>query len=187
MASDVAPTVPDKTPGGYEVTGRLHDICEAVAARLRGMNVVQAKGIRVLPEYDGDMFNQLVSVMNKRLAILVVVGIDDGGINSLQRGIGTFLKDIGIKVSVFESVLFNQGATGSKVSSLALAELSLSRLHNWIPSTEEVAVPQIISMREEKTLFLDAERSKPESGLICYTSRFFTSGCALDEEDIESP
>lgn len=178
MHGDVASTVPDKTPSGYERTGRIHDLCEAVAARLRTCSIIQDKGIRVLPEYAGDMFNQLAGVLNKRLSVLIVVGLDDGGINALQRGEGVYLKDIGIKVSCFESVLLNQSSTGTKVSALALAELSLVKLHAWMPEAEDVAAPQPIYMREEKTLILDADKSKPEQGLVCYTTRFTCAGCA---------
>jgi hypothetical protein len=63
------------------------------------------------------------------------------------------LKDIRLQVHVFESVLFNQGASGTKISALALAERCLTQLNDWTPTaTASLVNPSCTH---------DAERSHP--------------------------
>jgi hypothetical protein len=178
MSADLTPTLADKLPGGYEVSSSLHTLLEAVAAKLRTHSIIAAKGIRVLPEYHGDLYNQLNSVINKRLSILVMVGLE--GANAAHGSIQVAMKDIRLQVHVFESVLMNQGATGTKVPALALAEAAIVTLQNWQPAaSDNMPNPGPLFMQKEKTLFLNEELAKPEAGMVCYTARFFTSGCLI--------
>lgn len=178
MASDITPTLSDKTPFGYEAPSALQAFLEAIAERLRAQKLIALAGIRVLPEYEGDLYNKLNAVMNKKLGLLIMVGFE--GANAGQGSSALMLKDIRLQVHIFESVLLNQGASGTRISALALAERVLSQLHDWQPAKTDILVnPGIISMQSDRTLFLNLEESKPEAGAVCYTTRFRSSSCIV--------
>jgi hypothetical protein len=61
MSANQTPGLSDKTPLGYEGTSALQSLLETVAERLRAQKLIAIKGIRVLPEYAGDLYNQLNS------------------------------------------------------------------------------------------------------------------------------
>jgi hypothetical protein len=175
MAANVTPTLADKL-GGYQNQSGLHALLEAVAARLRTQTLFTAKAIRVLPEYDGDMINQLNAVLNKKLSVLAMVGFEAA--NAAHSSLSAMMKDIRLEVKIFESVMINQGSTGTRVSALSFAEAALASLHQWAPTASASLVnPQSIRMAEQNTLRLDREESQPASGMICYTTRFVTAQC----------
>jgi hypothetical protein len=182
MSANQTPGLSDKTPLGYEGTSALQSLLETVAERLRAQKLIAIKGIRVLPEYAGDLYNQLNSVLNKRLGLLIMVGFE--GANAAQTSGQHMLKDIRLQVHVFESVLFNQGASGTKISALALAERCLTQLNDWTPTaTASLVNPQVITMQSDRTLFLNEEEAKPEAGMICYTVRLKASACLVCDCD----
>lgn len=177
MATNVTPTLADNL-GGYQNQSGLHALLEAVSARLRTQTLFAAKGIRVLPEYDGDMINQLNKVLNKSLSVLAMVGFESA--NADQKSPAAILNDIRLEVKIFESVMINQGSTGTRVSALSFAEAALASLHYWAPTASASLVnPQALRMAEQNTLRLDREESQPSKGMICYTTRFVTKQCLV--------
>ena len=177
MAANVTPTLADKL-SGYENQSGLHALLEAVCARLRTQTLFAAKAIRVLPEYHGDLLNNLNAVLGKRLSVLAMVGFEAA--NADHKSLSAMFRDIRLEVKVFESVLFNQGASGTRVSSLSFAEAACGSLHQWAPTASESLVnPQALRMAEKNTLALDREESQQASGMICYTARFTTAQCLL--------
>lgn len=177
MAANVTPTLADKL-SGYENQSGLHALLEAVAAQLRTQTLFAAKGIRVLPEYDGDLINNLNLVLGKKLSVLAMVGFEAA--NADHKSLSAMLRDIRIEVKIFESVMINQGSTGTRVSALSFAEAALASLHQWAPTASASLVnPQSLRMAETNTLRLDNEESKPASGMICYTARFVTAQCLV--------
>lgn len=177
MAANVTPTLADKL-SGYENQSGLHALLEAVSARLRTQTLFAAKGIRVLPEYDGDMINQLNAVLGRKLSVLAMVGFEAA--NASHASLSAMLRDIRIEVKIFESVLINQGATGTKTSALSFAEAALASLHQWAPTASASLInPQALRMAEQNTLRQDREESQPASGMICYTTRFVTAQCLV--------
>jgi hypothetical protein len=182
MSANQTPGLSDKTPLGYEGTSALQSLLETVAERLRAQKLIAIKGIRVLPEYAGDLYNQLNAVIGKRLGALIQVGFESG--NAGQTSGQNMLKDIRLQVHVFESVLFNQGASGTKISALALAERCLTQLNDWTPTaTASLVNPAALMMQSERTLFLNEEEAKPEAGMICYTVRLKASACLVCDCD----
>lgn len=177
MVANVTPTLADNL-GGYQNQSGLHALLEAVSARLRTQTLFAAKAIRVLPEYDGDMINQLNAVLNKKLSVLAMVGFEAA--NADHKSLSAMLKDIRLEVKIFESVMINQGSTGTRVSALSFAEAALASLHQWAPTASASLVnPQSIRMAEQNTLRLDREESQPAKGMICYTTRFVTAQCLV--------
>lgn len=175
MPADVASTVPDKLTG-YENQSGLHSLLEACAARLRTHTLIAAKGLRVLPEYHADMYNSLVRVMNAKLSVFAMIGFSIG--NASHASVANILKDLRIEVNVFENVLINMGATGTKVSALSYAEACLTSLHWFTPEASGALVKgNMIRMAESGTIGLNQEKSQLTSGLVCYTARFVTSHC----------
>lgn len=175
MPANVTPTVADKLTG-YETPSGLHSLLEAICARLRTQTLYASKGLRVLPEYDGDLINSLVAVLNKRLSVFASVSFSV--CNSNQKSVSAFLNDIHIEVEVFENVLANQSASGTKVSALTFAEAALSSLHQWAPEASEVLKnPQPLRMQQSGTLQMDKDKSDLKGGMVCYVARLVTSQC----------
>ena len=177
MSANVTPSLADNL-GGYENQSGLHALLEAVCAQLRTQTLYAAKGIRVLPEYHGDLINQLNAVLGKKLSVLAMVGFEAANAN--HASLSAMLKDIRLEVRVYESVLINQAASGTRVSSLSFAEAALASLHQWMPTASASLInPQPLRMAEHHTLMLDREESKPASGMICYVARFVTAQCLV--------
>ncbi|WP_395735227.1 hypothetical protein [Prosthecobacter sp.] len=175
MAANVTPNLADKL-SGYENQSGLHALLEAICARLRTQDLFAAKGLRVLPEYDGDLINSLVAVLNKRLSVFASVSFSV--CNANQASLSAMLKDIHIEVEVYESVLMNQGASGTKTSALTFAEAALASLHQWSPEqTATLRNPQPLRMQQTGTLQMDKEKSDLKGGLVCYVARLVTSQC----------
>jgi hypothetical protein len=176
MSGNVTPTLPDKSPIGYVKTARLHDLLEATAKRLRtDCPLIADADILCLPEYEGDLWNNIKKILNKQLGILLVIGLES--VNSRAEGSTAFFRDIALVVRCYESVLLNQSSTGTRIPALALAEAACYYLHDWIPTEADVDAPQPLAMQENNTLHLDPHLSKPENGMICWVARFTTSGC----------
>ena len=171
MSADVTPTLPDKTPGGYTSAGSLQALIDDVASRLQAHDLILAKGIRVLPEYAGDLYTRLNELLNKRLSCLMVVALE--GVDSKATGMTRSFKQIALTVLCYESVIHNQATLGSRTSALTLAELACGWLHNW-----QSADGQQVWMQEENTLALDKDRTDLKAGVVCYAARLFTQGCA---------
>lgn len=177
MPANVTASLDDKL-SGYESQSGLHALLEAIAARLRTQDLFEAKGIRVLPEYHGDLINDLNKVLNRKLSVLAMVGFEAA--NADHKSLSAMLRDIRIEVKLFESVMINQGSTGTRVSALSFAEAALASLHQWAPTASASLVnPQALRMAEANTLRLDNEESKPAQGMICYTTRFVTAQCLV--------
>lgn len=175
MGANVTPNLADKL-SGYEQPSGLHSLLESICARLREQSLYAAKGMRVLPEYHGDLMNSLAAVLGKRLSVLAVVSFE--ACNADHTSLSLALRDIRIKVSVYESVLINQGTTGTKISALTFAEAALAQLHMWAPAATDVLLnPQPLHMLKSNTLGLDADGSDLKGGQVCYTVRFATSQC----------
>lgn len=173
MGANVTPTLADKLSGYTQPSG-LHSLLEAICARLRTQTLYASSGIRVLPEYDGDLINSLVNVLNKRLSICAVVSFS--ACNADHTSLSLMLRDIRVDVSVYESVLMNQSASGTQISALTFAEAALAQLHQWAPTATDVLInPQPLRMQKSGTLILDQEKSDLKGGLICYVARFATS------------
>jgi hypothetical protein len=174
--SDVTPTVPDKTPGGYENPSALHTLLDAIVTRLEGQALVAAKGVRVLPEFHADLYNKLVAIMNRKMAVLIQVGFER--INKGDKCLAVYFRDMQIVVDVYESVLFNQSASGTKVSSLSFAEACAIRLHGWQPEKTSVLLnPGTLNLAENGTLQMDREKSDLKNGVVCYSINLTTGGC----------
>lgn len=174
--SDATPTLPDKTPGGYENASALHTLLEAIAARLESQDLIAATGVRVLPEFAGDLYSKLVQVMNKKLGALIVVGFDQ--VNKGDSSLSVFFRRMEIVIDCYESVLLNQSSTGTRTSALTLAEACAIHLHQWQPAKTAVLVnPGVLSLTENGTLFMDRDKGDPAKGLICYSARLTCGGC----------
>lgn len=176
------PAVPDKFASGYENQSGLHALLEAVCSRLRAepeegeSNLIHAKSVRVLPEYHADLVNSLALVLGKKLGVLISVGFST--VNADHKSIMTMLKGVRLEIEVYENVLFNQSTQGTKTSALTFAEVTLSRLHQWLPTaTESLINPQVVRMEENGTLQMDREKSDLKNGLVCYVTRFVTGAC----------
>jgi|GEM_PF-2495154 len=177
MPANVTPTVADKL-SGYESQSGLHALLEAVCAELRTQPLFAAKGLRVLPEYDGDLLNSLNAVLNKKLSVIAVVSFST--VNADHKSLSTMLGDIHLEVELFENVLINQGTTGTRVSALSFAEAALGHLHQWAPDASAVLInPQSLRMQSTATLQMDKEKSDLKSGLVCYVARFTTAQCLV--------
>jgi hypothetical protein len=176
MSANVTSTVPDKFASGYENQSGLHALLEAVCAELRLQPLIAAKELRVLPEYHADLFNQLNAVLNKKLSVLISVGFAQ--VDADHDSLSTMLRRVTLEIDVFENVLINQAATGTKTSALSYAEACLSALHQWQPTATETLVnPGALRMAKSGTLTLNKDKSELKSGLVCYTTRFLTSQC----------
>lgn len=176
MSANVTPTLPDKLATGYENQSGLHALLEAVCARLRTQALLAAKSLRVLPEYHADLFNQLNAVLNKKLSVLVSVGFSAADAN--HKSLSAMLGRVRLEIDVFENVLINQGATGTKTSALSFAEACLSSLHQWQPTASVLMInPGVLRMEESGTLSLNKDKSDLNAGLVCYTARLVTSQC----------
>lgn len=175
MSADLTPALADKL-SGYENQSGLHALLEAVCAKLRTQTLIAAKGIRVLPEYHGDLYNGINSVINRKLSMLMMVSF--AAVNAKHSSLSAMLRDIRIEVRVYESVLINQSASGTQTSALSFAEAALATLHQWQPeATSALINPQALRMAETGTLRLDEENAKPASGMICYATAFNTGAC----------
>ncbi len=174
--SDVTPTLPDKTPGGYENPSALHALLDAICTRLEGQTLIAAKSVRVLPEFHADLYNKLVAVMNKKLSVLIQVGFER--LNKGDKSIAVYFRDMQITVDVYESVLINQSASGTKVSALSFAEACALRLHAWQPDkTAALVNPGTLMLAENGSLQMDREKSDLKAGLVCYSVSLTTGGC----------
>lgn len=175
MPSDVTPTVSDKLDG-YENQSGLHALLEAICTELRTQALIAAKGVRVLPEYHADLMNNLVAVLNKRLGLLINVGFSTADAD--HDSMSAMLRTVKIEVDVYENVLFNQSAQGTKTSALSFAEATLSCLHQWLPTATETLInPQTVRMAKSGTLQMNREKTDLKAGLVCYTTRFVTGAC----------
>lgn len=182
MSADVTPTLADKLTG-YQSQSGLHALIEAVCSELRreetaegAVNLIQSKGVRVLPEYHGDLINSLAAVLNRKLSVLISVGFST--VDADHESLSTMLKGVRLEISVFENVLINQGASGTRVSALTFAEIALSRLHQFQPEASAALVnPQSLRMARSGTLQMNKEQSELKSGLVCYTVRLVTGAC----------
>ncbi len=182
MSADKTPTVADKSLSGYIVTSGLHALLEAVAAEIRTVPLVNKHGIRVLPEYAGDMYNQMNRVINKQLSLLVMVALETA--NKGNESIVPWLKDVRLQVHVYEGVLMNESSSGTRVPALAVAERVCARLHNYQPpASASLTEPQPLFLSAERTLGLNADESQPMKGMVCYTARFRTSTCICSNDD----
>lgn len=182
MPADVTPTLGDKFATGYENQSGLHALLEAVCARLRAaetapkVNLIQTKGVRVLPEYHADLLNSLVAVLNKKLSVFIAVGFSEASAD--HDSLSAMLKGVRLEIDVFENVLINQAATGTKTSALSFAEVTLARLHQWQPTATAALInPQSLRMAKSGTLQMNKEKSDLKAGLVCYTTRFTTGAC----------
>lgn len=186
MSADLTPTLPTKTPGGYTVVGNLEELLAAVTTKLQTSTLIANRGIKVMPQHAGDLYNRLNEVINKKLGCLMMVALE--GVDSKAQGMTPEFKNTGITVLCYESVLFNQSASGSKVSALTLAELSCKMLHAQDLSSTPGDLPQLF-MTVENTIGVDGERSDLNAGRVCYYARFTTQACPksslLDEEPVD--
>jgi len=176
LSANVTPTVPDKFASGYENPSGLHALLEAVCVKLRTQTLISAKALRVLPEYHADLYNQLNAVLNKKLSVLISVGFSTA--DAAHKSLSAMLGRVRIEIDVFENVLINQAASGTKTSALSFAEACLSALHQWQPTPSATLInPGALRMEESGTLQMNKDKSQLSSGLVCYTVRLVTSQC----------
>lgn len=173
--SDLTPTLPTKTPGGYTVMGNLEELLDAVVAKLQAATLIESREVKVMAQHEGDLYTQLGKVINSKLGVLIMVALE--GVNSKANGMTPSFGDTTIAVLCYEAVLFNQGATGSKVSALTLAELACKVIHGQPLDPDDVSAYPEFSMTPENSLSLDADRSELKSGIVCYVARFTAVAC----------
>lgn len=175
MSADKTPTLADHL-SGYHAASSLLSLLEAIAAELRKTPLINKHSIRVLPEYAGDLMNSMNAVINKQLSMLVMVTMESA--SAKHASLETVLRNVGIAVHVYESVLINQSASGTRVPAITIAESVLKNLHGWqAAATNAIPGPSELMMQPDNTLRLNDTESNPKAGMICYTARLHTMTC----------
>jgi hypothetical protein len=170
--ADFTPTLATKTPGGYEVSGQLELLLDAVAAKIRSIS--HLTNVKVVPHYSADLWNYLSQILNKRLGMMIAVKFMPSGTG--QNANGPCLRNTRLAVRIFENVLFNQAAGGKKISALTVAEMIAEALQGYmIPSVTGVLGTPTLWLEENDAIQEDTDtKSELPGGVITWEVRLKT-------------